>query len=229
LASIILIPGAGGEAFDWNWVRPLLEERGHDVVAVDLPAGDESAGIDEYADTVIAAIGNREAPVLVAQSMGGFTAAAVAERIPVRLIVFVNAMVPNPGETAGEWWMATGQAAAERSAAIADGRDPDAEFDVVETFFHDVPLERVAEVMARPVPSQSNRPFGSSVGDGWKHVPTRAIAGSLDRMFPLPMMQAMYEERLGIEPDVIESGHMTGHSRPEELAELISRYIEELG
>ena len=229
MASIILIPGAGGEAFDWNWVRPLLEERGHDVVAVDLPAGDESAGIDEYADTVVAAIGNRVAPVLVAQSMGGFTAAAVAERIPVRLIVFVNAMVPIPGETAGEWWAATGQAAAERAAAVADGRDPDAEFDVVETFFHDVPAERVAEVMARPAPAQSNRPFGSSVGDGWMHVPARAVAGSLDRMFPLPMMQAMYRERLGVEPDVIESGHMTGHSRPEELASLITKYIEELG
>ena len=228
MASIILIPGAGGDAFDWNWVVPLLEERGHDVVAVDLPAGDESAGIDEYADTVIAAIGNRVAPVLVAQSMGGFTAAAVAERTPVSLIVFVNAMVPIPGETAGEWWAATRQAAAERAAAIADGRDPDADFDVVETFLHDVPAERVAEVMARPVPTQSNRPFGSSVGDQWKHVPMRAIAGSLDRLFPLPMMQAMYRERLGIEPDVIESGHMTGHSRPEELVGLIARYIDEL-
>ena len=229
MASIVLIPGAGGEAFDWNWVQPLLEKRGHDVVAVDLPSGDESAGIDEYADTVIAAIGNRVDPVLVAQSMGGFTAAAVAERIPVSLIVFVNAMVPFAGETAGEWWANTGQAAAERAAAIADGRDPDAEFDVVETFFHDVPAERVAQVMARPVPTQSNRPFGSSVGNRWKQVPARAVAGSLDRLFPLPMMQAMYRERLGIEPDVIESGHMTTHSRPEELASLIAQYIEELG
>ncbi len=43
------------------------------------------------------------------------------------------------------------------------------------------------------------------------------------------MMQAMYRERLGIEPDVIESGHMTTHSRPEELAALIAGYVEELG
>jgi pimeloyl-ACP methyl ester carboxylesterase len=229
MASIILIPGAGGEASYWNWVMPLLEARGHDAVAVDLPAGDKAAGVDEYADTVIAAIGDRSTPVLVAQSLGGFTAAAVAERMPVSLIVFVNAMVPNPGETAGEWWGATGQDEAQRAAAVAEGRDPDADFDVVETFFHDVPADRVAQIMARPEPPQSERPFGSSVGDAWKRVPVRAIAGSRDRLFPLPMMRTMYRKRLGVEPDLIESGHLPGFSRPEELAALIAGYVDELG
>jgi pimeloyl-ACP methyl ester carboxylesterase len=228
MATIILIPGAGGEASEWRWLTPLLEQRGHEGLAVDLPAADESAGIEQYADVVIAAAGDREAPVLVAQSLGGFTAAAVAERIPVSLIVFVCAMVPKAGETAGAWWDATNQSQASRAAAIAEGRDPDAPFDVVETFFHDVPQERVDEILAGPEPRQSNRVFGDSVGDGWTTVPARAIAGSLDRMFPLPMMRAQYLDRLGIEPDVIQSGHMPGCSRPEELAGLIDSYIDEL-
>ena len=228
MATIILIPGAGGEASEWRWLTPLLEQRGHEVLAVDLPAADESAGFEEYAGLVIAAAGDREAPVLVAQSLGGFTAAAVAARIPVGLIVFVCAMVPKAGETAGEWWDATGQAAASRTAAKAEGRDPDAPMDVVETFFHDVPQDRVDALMAGPEPRQSNRVFAESVGDGWRKAPVRAIAGSLDRMFPLPMMRAQYRDRLGVEPDVIESGHMPACSRPEELAELIDRYVGEV-
>ncbi len=39
----------------------------------------------------------------------GIIAPLVAERTPVSRMVLVNAMVPRPGESAGEWWHATGQ------------------------------------------------------------------------------------------------------------------------
>jgi pimeloyl-ACP methyl ester carboxylesterase len=51
-------------------------ERGHDVVAVDLPCDDESAGLGEYAD-VVNAVGDRTDLVVVAHSLGGFTAPLV--------------------------------------------------------------------------------------------------------------------------------------------------------
>jgi pimeloyl-ACP methyl ester carboxylesterase len=58
----------------WHWHRLEVEllERGHDVVAPDLPVQDDSAGLAEYADTVVDAIGERGDPVVVAQSFGGF-------------------------------------------------------------------------------------------------------------------------------------------------------------
>ena len=40
--------------------------------------------------------------------MGAFTAPVACARTPVRLLVLVNAMIPSPGETAGEWWDHTG-------------------------------------------------------------------------------------------------------------------------
>jgi Acetyltransferase (GNAT) domain len=46
--------------------------------------------------------------ILVAQSLGGFTAPLVCARARVRMLVFVNAMIPLPGESAGEWWANTG-------------------------------------------------------------------------------------------------------------------------
>ena len=36
-SSFILVPGAGGDAFYWHRVVPLLRDAGHEVVAVRLP------------------------------------------------------------------------------------------------------------------------------------------------------------------------------------------------
>src|SRR5437016_4205635 len=89
--TYVLIPGAGGEAWYWHRLVAELERRGRRAVAVDLPAGDDGAGWTEYADAVVAAAGVAS-PVLVAQSMGGFTVPLVARRLPAQLIVLVNAM-----------------------------------------------------------------------------------------------------------------------------------------
>jgi len=78
---------------------PLLREAGHEAIAVDLPSDDETAGLPEYASLVTGAIGGRDDVVLVAQSLGGFTAPLAAARRGVCALVFVNAMIPVPGET----------------------------------------------------------------------------------------------------------------------------------
>ena len=82
MSTFVLIPGAGGAASFWSRVVPLLEARGHEAIAVDLPGDDESAGLPEYAGLVTAAIGSRRDVVLVAQSMGGFTAPMVCTARP---------------------------------------------------------------------------------------------------------------------------------------------------
>ena len=84
MSTFVLIPGAGGTASFWYRVTPLLEAGGHQAIAVDLPGADESAGLPEYTDLVLAAMGDREDVVLVAQSMGAFTAPMVGARGPVR-------------------------------------------------------------------------------------------------------------------------------------------------
>ena len=100
--TFVLIPGAGGSARYWHLAALELRRRGYDVVAVELPAADDSAGLPQYIETVLKAIGDRTNLVLVAQSLAGFTAPLVCARVPVRLLVLVNAMIPKPGETPGE-------------------------------------------------------------------------------------------------------------------------------
>jgi len=91
--SYILIPGAGGMAWYWHRVVALLEQARREVIAVDLPGDDESAGLDNYAEIVVREIGQRTNVTLVAQSLGAFTAAVVCERISVGKLIFVNAMI----------------------------------------------------------------------------------------------------------------------------------------
>jgi pimeloyl-ACP methyl ester carboxylesterase len=76
MAAFVFIHGAGDVGWYWHLVAAELRERGHDTVAPDLPCDDDSAGLPEYADTVAAAAGDRTDLVVVAQSLGGFTAPA---------------------------------------------------------------------------------------------------------------------------------------------------------
>ena len=53
--------------------------------------------------------------------------------------MFVNAMIPRPGETAGAWWGATAAVEAREQAAAQRGYAT--EFDVGTYFLHDVPQD----------------------------------------------------------------------------------------
>jgi pimeloyl-ACP methyl ester carboxylesterase len=210
MRTFVLIPGAGGEAWYWHLVVPRLRALGHEAIAIELPTDDESAGLAEYADTVAAAINGHKALSLVAQSMGAFTAPLLCSRFGVREIALVAPMIPAPGESAGEWFAKAGGAS-------------DEPFDPIKSFFHDVPQDIVDEAIARGEPRQADKPFGEPWPlDAWPDVPTRMIAGTIDRLFSLDFQRRIARERLGLETDVIESGHLPALARPDELVAWLS-------
>jgi pimeloyl-ACP methyl ester carboxylesterase len=218
--NFVLVPGAGGDGHYWHLVAPLLRDAGHRVIAPDLPGPDDAAGLGEYADAIVAAAGDIGAIVLVAQSMGAFSAPMAAERLDVERMILVAPMIPAPGDTPGTWWSSTGQDVAAREAAIAEGRDPDAPFDLHETFLHDVPEPVVRDLLARGERPESGRAFGDPWPlAAWPDLPTRVIAGRHDRLFPLPFMQAVSRDRLGVEPEIVDSGHLPALSVPGQLAD----------
>jgi pimeloyl-ACP methyl ester carboxylesterase len=227
--TFVLIPGAGGEAWYWHRLVAELERRGRAAVAVDLPAGDDAAGLDSYVDAVVDAVAAVvDRPVVVGQSMGGLVAPIVCTRLPARLLVLVNAMVPRPGETGAQWWAATGQEAARAELAAREGRS--AAFDPLVDFLHDVPAEVVAETLRRGEPAQSGRPFADPWPlDRWPDVPTRVVVGRDDRFFPPGFQRRVARERLGCDVDVIPGGHCNALSRPRELADRLEAYLAELG
>ncbi len=159
--------------------------------------------------------------VLVAQSLGGFTAPLVAATVPVRAVVLVNAMIPSPGETPGAWWDNTGSLRARETAA--EQRGYGTQFDLAVYFLHDV----APEVAAAGEPYQ--RPEADAVFESvcdfsaWPSVPIGVVAGADDRFFPVEFQQRVARERLGLEADVLSGGHLIALSQPSGLANYLLR------
>ena len=198
-------------------MTPLLIEAGHEVIAVDLPGEDQTAGLPEYTELVVDAIGSRRDVVLVAGSLGGFTAPLVCERVPVGELVLINAMIPVPGETPGEWWGHTGAVEARDEAAREGGYGP---FEEMTYFLHDVDPEVAAEG-ARHRRSEADIVFTSVCDfEAW---PTdiRVLAGRDDRFFPVDLQRRIARDRLGIDADVIPGGHLLPLANPRSVADYL--------
>ena len=225
MATFVLVPGAGGNASYWDELVPELERRGHEAVPVDILEDDPSLGLPEYADTVERAVAGRSGTVLVAQSLGGFTAPMVAPRIRPSRIVLVNAMVPLPGETPGAWWDATGAPQARLDADRTAGRSTD--FDVEQHFLHDLPPDVRARQFALPPPRDpSDTPFGQPCTFGsWPDVPLHVVTGRDDRFFPLAFQRRVADDRLGLDVDEIDGGHLVALSNAAGLAALLDSYL----
>jgi pimeloyl-ACP methyl ester carboxylesterase len=209
--TYVLIHGASSDSWYWHRVVPLLRELGQDVVAPDLPSDDDAAGLSEYADAVVEAIGDRTDLILVAQSLAGFTAPLVCERLPVDLLVMVAAMVPAPGEPPGEWWANTGY--------------PETEGDMMTKFFNDVPPDVVAEAMSRGARDQAATPFAKPWPlSAWPDVPTKFLLCRDDRFFPADFLRRVVKDRLGITPDEMDSGHLPALAHPADLVARLEAY-----
>jgi pimeloyl-ACP methyl ester carboxylesterase len=209
VSTFVLLPGAGGAAWYWHRVVPLLTNAGHTAIAVDLPGASPTVGLREYEAFVAAAAAGEERVVLVAQSMGAFTALGCCERVPVERLVLLNAMVPAPGETPGQWWSNT------------DWPEADDIADIDTLFLHDVPPEVAAAGAAHQRP-EADIAFGQPCGfTRWPDVPTTVLAGRDDRLFPLDFQARVARERLGLDPVVLPGGHLAALSQPEAVTEAI--------
>ena len=225
IATFVLIPGAGGADRYWYRVVRRLQARGHDAVPVTLPAGDDSAGWKEYADVVVDAVGDRTGVIVVAQSLGGFSAPLVCERIQVELMVLVNAMIPAPGESGEAWWSNTGQADAMREHLIGLGLSPEDADDDDVVYFHDVPAEVREEAFGQGEAQQSWTPMTEPWPlEAWPDVPTRVLVGRDDRLFPADFQQRVARERLDIQAEEIRGGHLLALSEPELVVERFEAY-----
>jgi pimeloyl-ACP methyl ester carboxylesterase len=230
MSTFVLIPGAGGSSWYWHRLAPLLAAAGHRAITPDLPATDPTARLHDYVTAVVESVESADDSddfVVVGQSLGGLVAPIVADKMGAGLLVMLVAMIPSPGESGGQWWESTGQGAAATAAAIAEGRDTNIFEDPIGTFLHDLPPDVYAQALERPV-DQSDGPFIDPWPlQQWPNTATRVIAGRNDRLFPLSFMQNLSRTRLGIDPDIIDTGHLPALARPDALAELLLGYITE--
>ena len=92
MAIFVLIHGGNHGAWCWDRVVPLLEAKGHKVIAPDLPGhGKDKTPIQEVTlqscvDKVCSVIEAQNEPViLVGHSISGVVISQVAEQIPTKI------------------------------------------------------------------------------------------------------------------------------------------------
>ncbi|WP_374674358.1 alpha/beta fold hydrolase [Ideonella sp.] len=128
MADFVLVHGAWHGAWCWRRVLPLLWRHGHRAFALDLTGLGArrhlfrpDIGLSEHVQDVVELLDSEElrGAVLVGHSYAGLVVTGAADQRPDRVgaLVYVDAVVPRPGEA----WSTTHAAAtqAERRALIA--------------------------------------------------------------------------------------------------------------
>jgi len=226
MSTFALIHGGGGVGWHWHLVGRRLRKLGHEVIAPDLPCDDDTAGLREYADSVITAIGRRKRLVIVGHSYGGFTAPLVAHQLPVDVLVLVAPMVPSPGEAPRGYWKNTRHDRAVRKQAARD-KGLTGHPDPFVQYYHDVP-RKLAERARRSERDESVAAYDTPWPlKAWPDVPTRVVLCTEDRLFPADYLRRVVAERLRVVPDEIVAGHYVMLSRAKELAAMLNGYAIE--
>jgi hypothetical protein len=218
MSTFALIHGAGDVGWYWHLVVDELHRRGHDAVAPDLPCDDDAAGLPEYTDAVVEATADRTDLVVVAQSLGGFTAPLVCERVPAKLLVLVAPMIPAPKEAPADYWTNTRYGDEARESYDDD----------IALFYQDVPPDLASEALKRGRRQSETRMGEPSPLAAWPEVPTRVLLCRDDHMFPAAFVRRVARERLGITPDEIDGGHTPALSRPKELTDRLEAYAADV-
>jgi pimeloyl-ACP methyl ester carboxylesterase len=135
MANFLLVHGAWHGGWCWRDVVPQLTGAGHRVHAVTLTGVGErmhlmtpAITLETHVTDVANAIEMEEMDqvVLVVHSYAGMIGTAIADRMPQRLrhLVYVDAVVPKPGES----WASTHASATREARLVAAEASPDFSF-----------------------------------------------------------------------------------------------------
>lgn len=219
---IVLIHGAFTRPWHWHRLVPHLEREGHEVVVPELPCDDPRAGIEDYVAVVESHLDGGEDPLVVGSSLGAVTACVVAARRPVRGLVTVCGIVPEPGRSIVEGSEPItcpeyGQGIDNRPDGTTVFR-PDAARAIAFTDSED----DLAEEAARRLRPQAALPFTERCPiDAMPEVPRRGITAREDRLVRPEWLRAAVRGRLGVEPTELPSDHTPMLSQPARLAEVL--------
>jgi pimeloyl-ACP methyl ester carboxylesterase len=228
VSTFALVHGAWHGGWCWERLAPLLEARGHRIVAPDLPCDDSAATFDDYADVVVRALaGADDDVVVVGHSLAGNTIPLVAARRPVRRVVYLCALIAAPGVSFGDQVRAEPDmfvAGYERGLAPPDEerRRTWADYALArETMFPDC-AEGDAEAAFARLRPQASAPYRRPCPlDAMPAVPSTYVLARQDRIVSPDWGRRAAPERLGVEPLELPGDHSPYLARPEALTDLL--------
>jgi pimeloyl-ACP methyl ester carboxylesterase len=227
--TIVLVHGAWADASSWNPVATNLQEQGFTVLAP--PNLLRAVATDAPYITSYLAQRTSGPVVLVGHSYGGFVISNTSGD-DVRALVYVDAFIPDEGETVFQILGGSGSA--------LDVPDPTAVLDIVgypgapegdaeaflkpetvhDSFAQDLPEadRRLIAAGQRPITLSANTtPSGSPA---WKALPSWAVVGTEDRVIP-PDTQRRMAERAGSTVTEVAGSHVSMVSHPQDTIDAI--------
>ena len=237
--TIVLVHGAWADGSSWNLVAPELRSRGLTV----LTPPNLLRGVTTDAPYVSSFVAQRATGpvVLVGHSYGGVVITNAASGAgDVRALVYVDAFVPDEGETVFQILGGSGSAldVPDPTTVLDLAGYPGAPEGDVEAFLkpdtvhgsfaQDLPEEdRWLIVQSqRPITLSANlTPSGAA---GWKNLPSWAVVGTDDRVIP-PDTQRHMAERAGATITDAAGSHVSMVSHPQVTIDAILAAVAAVG
>jgi pimeloyl-ACP methyl ester carboxylesterase len=235
--TIVLVHGSWADASSWNGVIVPLQAQGYTVLA----PPNELRGLTQDAAYIASFLAQRTAGpvVLVGHSYGGAVITnAGALGGDVRALVYVDAFIPDEGETVLGLIAGSGSALDADPATVFDVAGypgapegaaeaflkPDA---VHTSFAQDLPEADRWLIVATQRPGSFVANVTPSAGPAWKSIPSWAVLGTEDHIIPIALQRRM-AERANATITEIEASHVSMVSHPDVTLAAIQAAVESL-
>jgi pimeloyl-ACP methyl ester carboxylesterase len=238
--TVVLVHGAWADASSWNGVIPILEHEGYTVDAPPNPLRgltSDSAYIASFLKSLTGPI------VLVGHSYGGGVITNAATGNPnVKALVYIDAFEPAQGEKLGVLLDAQPGSCISGDGNLSDvfnyavdpgqpANDPDlylktapgpnyAGFDAC--FANGVSTSQAAVLAAEQRPLAAGAVSEESGVPAWLTIPSWSQIGSQDHVIPPAELEFM-SQRAHSTIQVVDAGHLSMISKPDQTASLIVR------
>jgi pimeloyl-ACP methyl ester carboxylesterase len=232
--TIVLEHGAWADASSWAGEIQLLQADGYTVYAPPNPLrglANDSATLADFLSTISGPI------VLVGHSYGGMVITNAATGNPnVKALVYVDAFIPAPGETA------FGLTAAQPGSCVGSANAftaapypgaPAGDFDTYLKAGPDAPYPGFAKCFANGLPADqaavlaaTQRPIAFSAGSdpsgvpAWQTIPSWSLIGTADHVIP-PAEQLFMSQRAHAHITAVNAGHLSLISNPDAVTRVI--------
>jgi len=224
MSSYCLLHSSGQGPEGWELVVQQLERDGHRVLTPAFHVSRTSEGLIYHAETIVESLQrsgfHSQEVVCVAHSAAGLYLALVAERWPLRRMVFLAAAVPRPGLS----FMDQVRADPSMLNPACMGQNPMDDDVALEFVFHDCPPERLDWALSTRRLFYAKRAMEEPCTlSAWPAVPASYIVCSEDRTVTPAWQRRAAREWLGVEPIELPCGHCPNVSRPEDLAAVLEQ------
>jgi pimeloyl-ACP methyl ester carboxylesterase len=229
MTTFALLHGAWHGAWSWHLVVEELTRRGHRAVAVDFPTEDPAAGGAACAEVVVGALRGADDDVtVVAHSMGGLVAPIVAERRPVRRIVFVAGLLPLVGQRWDDQVAAAGRGEiilpglGRGQIDHGDGSTSWGDADrAIARFYPDAPPDLAREAAGRLRRQHWTVMREVTPLSGWPDIDYSSIVCADDGVVNPSWSRQAFRDRFQVQAIELPGDHSPFLSRPADLVDLL--------